>query len=181
MKKFITWAAAALVSVSLTSPVSAISDDDEILCHIMSNLISYYEYQYNGMGYDFNTINSMAYGDVCSRYTTALESSICSTINAGEEAIGVAENYVDGLDLSVSMSMWGFCLDFDSCPAGFFSNTLGFANCKNCRMETNNVNATSWGGSSMLNCYIPAGVIEQDETGTFEYTENCYWSGAVLK
>ncbi|MBP3316418.1 MAG: hypothetical protein J6L70_02355 [Alphaproteobacteria bacterium] len=66
-----------------------------------------------------------------------------------------------------------------TCAAGEYFNTNNGL-CESCAYFTNcdKENVTSDAGSVGVNeCYFPKGVEQSDDSGTFVFTNNCYWDG----
>ncbi len=69
--------------------------------------------------------------------------------------------------------------NYPTCEAGKFLNTDNYY-CRDCATYTCNENATSDAGALGVNeCYVPKTAVQSDKTGTFEFTNNCYYTGEM--
>ncbi len=62
------------------------------------------------------------------------------------------------------------------CAAGYYGSAPFL--CNDCKTATGNSAATSQAGqaSDVTSCYLPAGYIGNDASGTYTYTANCFYS-----
>jgi len=64
------------------------------------------------------------------------------------------------------------------CPVGTYKSTSGTqTSCTTCPTSGGVAGTTeSQGSTAVTQCYIPAGTSFSDSTGTYEYTDKCYYS-----
>lgn len=63
------------------------------------------------------------------------------------------------------------------CAAGYYGRTVnGTTGCTRCPSSGGVYGTSAAGSTAITSCYIPSGTTSSDGTGTFEYTEDCYYT-----
>lgn len=70
-------------------------------------------------------------------------------------------------DVSVGKCVYGGIVQL--CKIGQYNNNGVCTNCPD-------GGTSQFGASAITECYIPAGTVGSDETGTYQYAENCYYN-----
>lgn len=63
------------------------------------------------------------------------------------------------------------------CAAGYYgSSTNGTSGCTRCPSSGGIYGTSAAGSTAITSCYIPSGTSMSDSTGTYTYTDNCYYT-----